>query len=101
MQSEHSPLPEAAIFLEASKRRMSIWRWADYFDSVPDAVQITLGEGDTPLVRSKQIGARVGLNNLYFKLESCNPTGSYKDRFAAIECGRKVDEALSGGKRLL
>ena len=92
MQSEHSPLPEAAIFLEASKRRMSIWRWADYFDSVPDAVQITLGEGDTPLVRSKQIGARVGLNNLYFKLESCNPTGSYKDRFAATAISHMVAE---------
>jgi len=43
----------------------------------------TLGEGKTPLVRSRRIGPAAGLSNLYFKLESLNPTGSYKDRFAA------------------
>ncbi|WP_437223660.1 pyridoxal-phosphate dependent enzyme [Planctomicrobium sp. SH661] len=42
----------------------------------------TLGEGNTPLVRSRQIGPAAGLKHLYFKLESLNPTGSYKDRFA-------------------
>jgi len=44
---------------------------------------ITLGEGGTPLIKSCSIGPSVGLSNLYFKLENLNPTGSYKDRFAA------------------
>jgi len=61
---------------------MSVWRFADHFDSVPPAARVILGEGDTPVVRSKRIGQAFGLNNLFFKLESCNPTGSYKDRFA-------------------
>jgi threonine synthase len=56
---------------------------------------MTLGEGNTPLVRSRQIGARFGLPNLYFKLESCNPTGSYKDRFAAVA----VSHVLAAGKK--
>ena len=62
---------------------MSIWRWADWIDSVPAAAQIALGEGETPLLRSRTIGPRHGLANLYFKLETTNPAGSFKDRFAA------------------
>jgi len=48
----------------------------------------TLGEGHTPMVRSVHIGPSLGLSNLFFKLESCNPSGSYKDRFAAAEVTR-------------
>lgn len=45
---------------------------------------ISIGEGNTPLVRSNRIGAQLGLSNLYFKLEHLNPSGSYKDRFASL-----------------
>lgn len=45
--------------------------------------EISIGEGQTPLVRSHYIGPQLGLKNLFFKLENLNPTGSYKDRFAA------------------
>lgn len=62
---------------------MSIWRFAHAFDSVPEQFRVSLGEGDTPLVRSEKIGPRAGLANLYFKLELANPTGSFKDRFGA------------------
>ncbi len=52
---------------------------------IPDEMQLlTLGEGHTPLVRSRSIGPDLGLKNLFFKLETLNPTGSYKDRFAAL-----------------
>jgi threonine synthase len=51
-------------------------------------IEATLGEGGTPLVRSMQIGAAIGLPSLYFKLECCNPSGSYKDRFIAAEVSR-------------
>ena len=55
-----------------------------------------LGEGQTPLVKSRAIGPALGLPNLYFKLENLNPTGSYKDRFAAVYAG----ELVSNGQRL-
>src|SRR5947208_1466771 len=74
---------------------MSIWRWADWIEPVPAAARITLGEGNTPVVRSRRIGPALGMNHLYFKLESCNPTGSYKDRFAAAAVG----DMLAHGKR--
>jgi threonine synthase len=62
---------------------MSIWRFADHLPPIPERCQITLGEGDTPLLRSRRIGPSLGLQRLFFKIESSNPTGSYKDRFAA------------------
>ena len=62
---------------------MSIWRWADWITPVPEPHRVTLGEGNTPLVRSTSIGPAAGLDNLWLKLESVNPAGSFKDRFAA------------------
>ena len=62
---------------------MSIWRFADWIEFVPPEARLTLGEGETPLVRSRQIGPEAGLPNLYFKLETTNPAGSFKDRFGA------------------
>ena len=46
--------------------------------------QATMGEGNTPLVESARIGLELGVR-LLFKMEMCNPSGSYKDRFAAAE----------------
>ena len=55
----------------------------------------TLGEGNTPLVRSNRIGSALGLKNLYFKVETQNPSGSYKDRFASVAASLMLQE----GKR--
>jgi len=64
---------------------MSIWNWADrYSPTVDPGFQVTLGEGQTACVRSRRIGPALGIKHLYFKLESTNPSGSYKDRFAAL-----------------
>jgi len=82
---------------------MSIWRWAEFLDPIPEAARITLGEGQTPLLRSRSIGPKGGFKNLYFKLETTNPSGSYKDRFAApavshlLARGKKVCVASSSG----
>ena len=45
---------------------------------------ISLKEGSTPLIKSKIIGPELGID-LHFKLESQNPTGSFKDRGSAVE----------------
>lgn len=49
---------------------------------------LDLGQGNTPLVKSRHIGPAAGIPDLWFKLENLNPTGSYKDRFAGIAIGR-------------
>lgn len=48
---------------------------------------MTMGEGNTPLVPS----ARIAPGQLSFKLEMCNPTGSYKDRFVVRELSRIIE----------
>ncbi len=52
----------------------------------------TLGEGDTPLVRSKQLAKELGIGELYFKLEGCNPTGSFKDRGMVVAIAKAIEE---------
>jgi threonine synthase len=51
-------------------------------------VTVNLGEGNTPLIQSVFVGPSLGLKRLFFKLENCNPSGSYKDRFVAAEVAR-------------
>ena len=71
---------------------MSIWCWADrYAATVREDRRISLGEGSTPCIRSRAIGSSMGLDHLYFKVEGSNPTGSYKDRFAALAVSRMVE----------
>lgn len=45
---------------------------------------VSLGEGDTPVIELPALASRVGLRRLSAKMESQNPTGSYKDRIAAM-----------------
>ena len=56
-----------------------IWRYRKSFSLPEGSPLITLGEGNTPLIWSKVFGKRIG-----FKLESLNPTGSFKDRGTAV-----------------
>ena len=54
----------------------TLWRYEEFFPYVKEREITTLGEGWTPLVKFS--------NNAYFKLESLNPTGSFKDRGSAV-----------------
>ncbi len=81
----------------------SIWKYKELIPQVNEDCHVNLGEGNTPLLKSKRIGKLLGLENLYFKLENLNPSGSYKDRFAAMaiayakENGKKAILATSSG----
>ena len=62
----------------------SIWQYHEFLAPRKSDHRIFLGEGQTPLIKSKSLGHELGIPELYFKLENLNPTGSYKDRFAAM-----------------
>jgi threonine synthase len=47
---------------------------------LPGDVPVTLGEGFTPLIHAQRLGASLGLNRLFIKDESLNPTNSFKAR---------------------
>src|SRR3972149_3276143 len=52
---------------------------------------IPLGEGETPLIRSVRLERAAGCDALYFKLESCNPSGSFKDRGMVVAVAKAVE----------
>ena len=57
---------------------------------------ISLGEGSTPLVRSNRLGRQLGCPELYFKLEGCNPTGSFKDRGMVVAVAKALEDGSRG-----
>ncbi|WZL72528.1 threonine synthase [Clostridiaceae bacterium 35-E11] len=81
----HEPL-ELEMIQEGKIRQGNILsqtimeRYADFFPFLSFNQEVSLGEGFTPLVRSKKIAAALGINHLYFKNETQNPTWSFKDR---------------------
>lgn len=50
---------------------------------MPESI-ISLGEGNTPIINLDSVGEILGLERVYAKLEFMNPTGSFKDRGAAV-----------------
>ena len=70
-------------------------RYKDFLPITADTPLFSIGEGDTPLVRSHQLEKEIGCGQLYFKLEGCNPTGSFKDRGMVIA----IAKALEAGSK--
>jgi threonine synthase len=65
-------------------REASMWRYREVmplFDAATgDEAPVTLGEGWTPLLRAVRLGRSLGMDHLYVKDESLNPTNSFKAR---------------------
>src|SRR5438128_3189623 len=61
----------------------SIWRYVDLLPVAPPAEQ-RLAPGLTPLVAAPRLAAELGLGELYLKLDTANPTHSFKDRVVAV-----------------
>ena len=76
---------------KSSARLGVLARYADFLPITDATPRIDLGEGDTPLVRSRRIGPSLGIDELYFKLEMCNPTGSFKDRGMVVAVARAIE----------
>jgi threonine synthase len=66
-------------------------KYKEYLPITRDTPMFSLGEGDTPLVKSRSIGDLVGCQDLYFKLEGCNPTGSFKDRGMVVAVAKALE----------
>jgi threonine synthase len=66
-------------------------RYRQFLPVGPATPALTLGEGFTPLVHARRLGAELGLSNLYLKVEGANPTGSFKDRGMVVAVSRAVE----------
>ena len=70
-------------------------RYRDLLARDGEAFPVTLGEGGTPLIHARRLGAEIGLSRLHLKFEGTNPTGSFKDRGMVLA----VNRAVSAGAR--
>ncbi|MCD6154241.1 MAG: threonine synthase [Candidatus Verstraetearchaeota archaeon] len=76
-------------------RDFNMWRYWELIPIEDKSYIISLGEGGTPLIKSRRIGKLMGLKNLYFKLDFLNPTGSFKDRGASAAASRALELKVS------
>ncbi len=67
-------------------------RYRDLLPVTADTPLFSLGEGDTPLIRSRRLENKIGCGSLYYKLEGCNPTGSFKDRGMVVAIAKALEE---------
>ena len=58
----------------------SMWRYAAALPVSHRESIVSLGEGMTPLVRARRLGAKWGASDLWIKDDGVNPTGTFKAR---------------------
>jgi len=61
-------------------RAPDMWRYRELMPIFDGESPVTLGEGFTPLLHARALGRSIGLERLYIKDESLNPTNSFKAR---------------------
>jgi len=69
---------------ELKGRRAGLWRYHEVLPLLDLNNVVSLGEGGTPLIKSRALAASLGLKHLYIKDERQGPTGSFKDRQATV-----------------
>src|SRR5687768_3411922 len=84
-------------------RRSDLWRYREMLPVRREDNIVSLGEGWTPLIHAKTLGASLGVRQLFVKDESRNPTQSFKARGMSVavsmakELGAKKLAAPSAG----
>lgn len=85
IQYDYAAIRRAGTFERSWALPGSMWRrFAPLLPQVDAGRVVTLGEGSTPLVEAPALADRLGVASVHLKLESCNPTGSFKDRQVSL-----------------
>ena len=82
-------MPDASSTIDPAAGVMA--RYAQYLPLTDATPRITLGEGSTPLLRAPSLERATGAAAVYLKLESCNPTGSFKDRGMVLAVAKAIE----------
>ncbi|CAG0926675.1 Threonine synthase [Thermoflexales bacterium] len=67
-----------------AQRSFGMWRYRELLPLRNPANIVSMGEGGTPLVQSVNMGTMLGHDHIFIKDERQGPTGSFKDRQAAL-----------------
>ena len=71
----------------------SLWRYGELLP-VETPSEPRLAPGLTPLVQAPRLAEELGLRELYLKLDTANPTHSFKDRVVAVACAKAQELGL-------
>ena len=88
----HFPTITKDIF---TSREQTYWRYFELLPIVDKSNIVSINAGMTPLVKAEKLGKEIGLNNLYVKNDSVNPTFSFKDRPAGVAISKAKEFGLS------
>lgn len=72
----------------------TFWRYFELLPIMDKKNIVDIGAGMTPLTRALRLGKKLGLDNLYIKNDSVNPTFSFKDRPAGVAVSKSVELGL-------
>lgn len=78
-----------------SNREHTYWRYHELLPIESKSNIVSIGAGMTPLIKAEKLGKALGLNNLYIKNDSMNPTFSFKDRPAGVAVSKAKEFGLS------
>ena len=78
-----------------ASREQTYWRYLELLPILEKSNIVSIGAGMTPLLKAEKLGQKLGLNNLYIKNDSVNPTFSFKDRPAGIAVSKAKEFGLS------
>ena len=67
-------------------------RYRDFLPVTDATPVVSLGEGFTPLIPARRLGASIGVPNLHLKFEGMNPTGSFKDRGMVLAVAKALED---------
>ena len=73
----------------------TLWRYAPLLPCDPE-YKVDLGTGFTPLLRAERLGEALGLDRLWLKNDTVNPTWSFKDRVVAVAIARARQFGFEG-----
>lgn len=90
VQYDYDEIADVITWERLRTRAFSHQRYERFLPAIADEDIVDMGAGGTPLIPSDNLGPALGLDNLYFKLESLNPTGSFKDRGTVVELGKAL-----------
>ncbi|RLE54421.1 MAG: threonine synthase [Candidatus Methanomethylicota archaeon] len=77
------------------KRVDGIWKYIELLPCLSSSA-ISLGEGNTELLKCDKLGRKLGIRKLYVKDETKNPTGSFMDRGASVLITRLCESGFRG-----
>jgi threonine synthase len=65
---------------DLKNRQSNMWRYREFLPIADEKNIVSLGEGGTPLFKANKLNKAIGIDQLYWKDEGGNPTGSFKAR---------------------